>query len=160
MSQALSSSSSASTSDAFESIFSSSLFSRRPVCIVRVGALHFPFSRAEVTEVRPYCFVVPQTSNGNARAAVSGNAGIVYQKSCGIRRVSYLHLSNAFEQVVNSATEWGPLLRGETSCRLTMFIAEFVLAYGVCPRLVRHHWSGPTPSLRRGKAVFVARQRH
>ena len=29
-----------------------------------------------------------------------------------------------------------PLLRGEISCRLAMFIAEFVLAYGVCPRLV------------------------
>ena len=28
-----------------------------------------------------------------------------------------------------------PLLRGEISCRLAMFIAEFVLAYGV-PRLV------------------------
>ena len=29
-----------------------------------------------------------------------------------------------------------PLLRGEINCRLAMFIAEFVLAYGVCPRLV------------------------
>ena len=26
-----------------------------------------------------------------------------------------------------------PLLRGEISCRLAMFIAGFVLAYGVCP---------------------------
>ena len=29
-----------------------------------------------------------------------------------------------------------PLLQGEINCRLAMFIAEFVLAYGVCPRLV------------------------